>query len=321
MPESEVFLAPLQESKLGSALERIIQSLQLSDITSSSSPQDLLPRHKDTRFVDQSSRIAEKSVLFQQLIRSLKLKHGYECSFKLSHHQLLCDRFLIGIEKRDITVTQIQDLCLQMQMPADYQQNFLSQLAEANVLGFGFEATANRCFYKAYLEFWDQIQAKLCSQPRQLAPLSLFLGYKWNALDPTQAVLSTYLYYPSLSVAEILLRISRIYGSQNSFVCEWVNSIIQLAASRFKQGSFVYVEVSEGNSRQSFDINIYRADLKIHHIQAQLQKLCQHYAISTEAFAQFCASIADRPLGHLSGGYDRTGQDFVTLYYEIEALS
>ena len=82
---------------------------------------------------------------------------------------------------------------------------------------------------------------------------------------------------------------------------------------------FIYLEVSEeDNPRRSFDINLYKANLKLHELYPFLSKTSRHYSIPPEEFDPLYDQIRTRLFGHLAGGIDREGKDFLTIYYEVE---
>jgi len=43
-------------------------------------------------------------------------------------------------------------------------------------------------------------------------------------------------------------------------------------------------------------------------------------SVRTAALGKASADALGQPFGHLSGGLGRDGRDFLTVYYEIEAL-
>jgi hypothetical protein len=46
----------------------------------------------------------------------------------------------------------------------------------------------------------------------------------------------------------------------------------------------------------------------------------RHYSIPSGEFDHLFEQVGDKIFGHLSGGIDREGKDFLTTYYEIEGL-
>ena len=97
--------------------------------------------------------------------------------------------------------------------------------------------------------------------------------------------------------------------------------ILALAAARVGRDSFVYVEAEEeGNPRRSFDLNFYKAGLRVADLRVPLSRLCEKYSIPSARLESLLGESAARPFGHLSGGLGREGEDFLTVYYEIEGL-
>jgi hypothetical protein len=67
--------------------------------------------------------------------------------------------------------------------------------------------------------------------------------------------------------------------------------------------------------RNSFDINIYGAGLKIREITGDLLDLFRFYSVPEEEYYAMIESIQDQIVGHIAGGVGREGKGFVTLYY------
>jgi hypothetical protein len=150
----------------------------------------------------------------------------------------------------------------------------------------------------------------------------LHLGFKWDALDNNRRAIAHYTAYPLLTVKDILKRLSKIYaGHPDRTPFEITTGIISLAASRVHNDLFIYLEVSEkDNPRRSFDINLYKANLYMKELSPFLSKMCQHYSIPSQDFDSLYDRIGDKLFGHLAGGIDREGKDFLTIYYEVEGL-
>ena len=134
--------------------------------------------------------------------------------------------------------------------------------------------------------------------------------------------MARYTAYPLLSVKDILKRLSKIYeGHPDRTSFEIVKGIISLASSRVPNDLFIYLEVSEeDNPRRSFDINLYKANLYMEELSHFLSKMCRHYSIPSEEFDSLYDQVGDKLFGHLAGGIDREGKDFLTIYYEVEGL-
>jgi hypothetical protein len=238
---------------------------------------------------------------------------------------LLGNRFLLGISKKEIGLKayeRIIDICERMGMPGDLLAAFKQRLDEANYVHFGFEENETTCLYKAYLEFGGKIEEELKSSQNASKPFLLHLGFKWDAFNNTKQSITHYTWYPWLSAPDILARLSNILDPQrhrNSF--EIAENIVKLASERILHRDILYLEVTEENNpRTSFDINIYRASLQVGELYPLLSRMGQYYSISPEKFHGLYDRVKDKTFGHLSGGIDREGKDFLTVYYGVESF-
>jgi hypothetical protein len=253
------------------------------------------------------------------IIEDLGLACGYERSFKMLDGTLLANRFLLGINTEDVSPERLLDVCRQLGMPPQYLESFQAQLADANVVFLGFEDNRVDCRYKVYLEFWDKVTSDIRRKSNKQEPALLHLGFKWNTEDNTQGVVSRYVCYPMLSVEQILRRLLNVYqGDENNASLRIAADVIQFAARRGAGSSLVYVEVREDDSpRKSFDINLYKARLRLGDIAPFLARMREHYSIPADQFGRLVQLAGDKLLGHLAGGLNREGKDFLTVYYEV----
>ncbi len=256
------------------------------------------------------------------LVRGLGVGFGFERSFKLSAGSAQGERLILGVRSRLADPASLAGVCRGIGMPEAQLARFLEALPEANTVGFGFEGDARGGVYKVYLEFWEQLWGRLQRDPRDLSPAPLFLGFKWQPGGSASTV-ARYTCHPLLSLGGIRQRLEALYeGRTDSPSLEATHAILDLAGRRLARGdSFVYVEAEEeGNPRKSFDLNLYKARLPVDALQPALDALGGRYAIPAVLLAQSLAPAAGTPFGHLSGGLGREGRDFLTVYYELEAL-
>jgi hypothetical protein len=264
----------------------------------------------------------EKAGVLFHLAQDLQVEFGVEYSFKMCRQTLLPNRFLITISKDSIEPhpqARILDACDRIDMPAQFRETFLEKLPTANYVHFGFEENARSCLYKAYLEFWTKWEDEITNRPERSDPFLLYLGFKWDASDHAKHALARYTCYPLMSAADIMTRLRDIYqGPQYEEPRAATKEILDIALARTASHNILYLEVSEGNNpRRSFDMNMYRAKIPLKDLHHLLSKMCQNYSIPTEEFDKLYEKIDDKMLGHVSGGIDRQGQDFLTIYYKM----
>jgi len=263
--------------------------------------------------------ISKKANLLFKLTEDLNLE-GIERSFKMAEKKLFGNRFLLGISRDEIQNEKLLDVCEQMNMPGNYMDTFKKNLSDANIVLLGFEENEKTCVYKVYLEFWEKVKKEIHTKQNKKEPVLLYLGFKWDTQDNAKRAVSEYTCYPLLSVRNILKRISNIYdGCKDRTSFEIVEDIINLASGRLINAAFIYLEVSEENyPRKSFDINLYKAGLQLEQLYLLLSKIRRHYSISPKEFNLLYDQVNTKLLGHLSGGIDREGKNFLTIYYEVE---
>ena len=269
---------------------------------------------------DEDAPAAARPLL--HLVRGLGVGFGFEKSFKLSAGSLLDDRMILGVRARLTDAQSLLRVCREIGMPQAYRAQFEGSLPDANTIGFGFEADAQGGVYKVYLEFWDRLWQRVQREPDNAAPALLFLGFKWEARDSARCALARYTCHPLLSIQGIQRRLEALYeGRAESPSLQATRDILDVSARRLQGDSFVYVEAEEeGNPRRSFDLNLYKARLRVDDLQPVLQVLGRRYGVTDDALAQASALARGRPFGHLSGGLGRDGRDFLTVYYELEGL-
>lgn len=86
--------------------------------------------------------------------------------------------------------------------------------------------------------------------------------------------------------------------------------------------SFLYLDVSESdNPRCSFDVNLYKTGLRVADAAPELRRAAAHFDLAAEVIDTQLQRLGPRPLGHLSGGMDRHGVEFLSVYGEIQPLS
>lgn len=271
-----------------------------------------------------AARLAER--LFRS-IKNLPLT-GFERSFKLLAGQLWRDRFLVGLRTAALPAPDLERLAESLGMPAALRAALGARQPEASFVHIGFEHGAGHSTYKLYLEFPRTVAlAAACTQ----VPAPLYLGFKWNPQDSARCTVSSYAQPQSLALADAAQRIAVAYGDSgnsgnaskagdaghaNGFVSQLAVDIVTQAARASASATVQFVEVTEDNSaRLSFDVNLYDSALTVCDLRAPLQALATNFGVPTADFSALMAQTADHLAGHVSGGTDRAGRPFLTLYH------
>jgi hypothetical protein len=264
----------------------------------------------------------QKGDFLFQLVQGLETQIGHEQSFKVMKNTFLAERFLLGFKKEAVPENRrekILDICREIAMPSDYLRQFSEGLPEANIVLFGFEAGETASLYKAYLEFGGRFEEVLKQNPRNPSPFLLHLGFKWDTLDDRKRAVAEYRCFPSFTVEDMRERLSGVFAAEkHKAACEIANGILDRASRRAAGDPFLYLEVEEkGNPRRSFDINVYRANMKMQELYPLLSRMAHHYEIPAQDIRRIYEPAKDLIFGHLSGGVDREERDFLTWYFGV----
>ena len=61
-----------------------------------------------------------------------------------------------------------------------------------------------------------------------------------------------------------------------------------------------------------------QAKIRLEELSPLVSEMCRHYAIPSQEFHGVYDGIENEFLGHIAGGIDREGRDFLTIYYGVE---
>lgn len=228
----------------------------------------------------------------------------------MGHGRLLGERELFGVQLRHVGAPRALELCRQLGMPAADLEAFRAQLPDAEVLHFGIEPSEQGAMHKVYVEYPRRLAAQVGD------PVVLHLAWKWDPLRLERRGVATYRCLPKRPLQQVFERMQALYGSQaGGRGLALLQDVASLAAARTAE-PLMYLEVEEaGNPRASFDLNVHSAELLLRDIEPQLRGLQAHFAIPEETFASYLAPFRQHRLGHLSGGIDRVGAEFATVYF------
>ena len=258
-----------------------------------------------------------------QLVKELNVMYDFERSFKMSQQKIGWHRFLMVVDKDDVKGNpheRILSICERMTMPKDFLDMFKENLSQANPVDFGFEADEGSCIYKAYLDFLPQLRKGGHINLNQTKPHIMFLGFKWDVLDPEKKVLTKYTWCPALSFEEIRRRLSDIYDHyKGGKLIELAEEFLRIIFSRTTHDKVYYLDVTEGHSqRRSFDINAYSANLQLKELFPLMIKIWEYFSIPAQEFSELYRQVETKIFGHFSGGMDREGNDFLTVYFGLK---
>ena len=322
-------MSPLVAKRFAIDLRKVLdshettQGVQASESAIASGEMDMTPNSgKESSDAD---RGLEKILTLFRQVGGLNTQMDLESSFKTVHGRIFENRFLLGLDRRELkagTDERIAAICEKIGMPEKLLAVFSRGLPDANHVYFGVEKDEKTLMFKVYLECRDKIEKQIGGAAVAGQSFPLFTGYKWDTRSPERQAVTRYDWYPSLPIPEILGRLrANVDSDGHSALFEIARGIVERASERIAHGDIQYLEVSEeGNPRKSFDLNIYKSGLRLVDLFPQLLAALQHYAIPADRFEHLYQRIKTERFGHLAGGIDRDGNDFMTVYYGVNQV-
>ena len=281
--------------------------------------QRLVPTPPIPAPVFRSVKGTDKVKLLFGFLKEHQMQPAFERSWGFQVQELHADRFLLGFEKKQVGANpdeKLVDVCLRMDMPEDFLEVFLKNLPSAKIVGFGFGEDENTCIIKAYLELGAPFY-RAGSTFDKSEPYLSHLGLKWDADDRSRKALARYTCSPGLSASMVQRRLADdFYGDAAAKPFQIIHGILEHAAAKGGEQRFDFLDVSEENNpRSSYDINVYGAYLQLSEIHSFLLAICRYYQIPEEEFRSRYEQAQNHVLGHIAGGRNRHGKDFLTLYF------
>lgn len=259
--------------------------------------------------------VASTAGRLMELARAYPLE-GFERSFKASAHRLLTERFLFGIQRQRLRTQMVADFCRGLGIPPVFLSAAMRAIPSADTLHFGYEGQGQGAFCKLYLEFWRRLNDCQSGLAMETA-VPLYLAFKWDPDDPRRQALARYACYPRVDAAAMKRRLTALYGDGAAQCPSWIflhdllDSLIQAG-----KAAPMYIEVREdGCPRHSFDLNLHDLDVPMSSLVVPTLRLGQAFGLARQDLEGLLAALGDFPIGHVSGGTSREGDDFLTVYY------
>ena len=264
-------------------------------------------------------RKQKKERLLVWSIKKLKVPIWFERSCKITEKKININRFIYYFSKASLgqnASSRILDICNRLGMPDSLLDSFQKILPDLSFIHFGFEEKESTCGYKIYGEYG--VDRK--SIPKMKEPFIGALGFKWDAFNPEKQVITKYTCLPALSLENIHERVTDVFQTQvNSLLVEASKDILNHALKNITLNEVIYLEVSDGNGpRRSFDINVYDAGLRMKHISQAIIKIFRRFSIPDSIYENIYNPNNDYSFGHISGGVDKDGKAFISLYGGLE---
>ncbi len=255
------------------------------------------------------------------LVRALKAPYGLERSVKIVPGALMEDRFLVSLHRSALGAAAADRLLKMAQvlgLPQDFAGAIAAAQAEADVVHFGYEGGPRHAIYKIYLEYASRVRRAQAQNAGE--PVLVHLAYKWMPGEG-QCAVTRYTWLPCRDRNGLAARLRTLVPAAlapRALRCGL--DLLSRAAARTDPRHLFLMEVEEpGNPRRSYDINVYRAELHLRDIADLVDAVATDFAVPQPQARALLERSGALALGHLSGGRGRDGDEFVTVYYGVEA--
>jgi hypothetical protein len=254
------------------------------------------------------------------LVASWGVPWGQEDAFKLTSRGLLAGRILIGMDIRAWTPEPALQFARELGASPAALAVLLPHLRRANALFIGLEPRADDTVCKLYLEFWDEVRREV-RRTGSRQPRLLHLGVKWTTADPSRHWVAQYQCHPLLGTRDVLRRISAVHGNGTP-VGDIAATIVRHGMHHTPGAPLLYLEASEeGTPRNSYDVNLYKTGLVVGDVEPQLRHAAAALGADADPrWPHLLQAFAGSLLGHIAGGVDREGGQFLSVYVEVRPL-
>jgi hypothetical protein len=256
------------------------------------------------------------------VVEELQAPYGLERSVKITRGALADDRCLISIGRAalgEAPADRLVQIGGAFGMPEVFMRALPASLEHADIVHLGYEAAAGRDTYKIYCEYASAVRRAMAARSRD--PVLVHLAYKWTPRRADSAAVTRYTWVPCRSRGELDLKLEDLVPAADApHAHRCALALLSRLAAFADSGELLLMEVEEpGNPRWSCDLNVYDAGLRMRDIADLLDATATDFSIGPERAHAVFDRAADRMLGHLSAGVGRDGQEFVTVYFGVEA--
>jgi tryptophan 7-halogenase len=254
------------------------------------------------------------------LVGRLRAPYGLERSVKIAPGALFDDRCLISLHRSALgsaPADKLAEMARALGIPAGFAEKIAGALEGAEIVHFGHEAGAGSPVRKLYFEYAERTRRAMAKGE----PALVHLAYKWAPGRAQGAAVTRYTWSPCRTRDEVEAKLKALVpASEAPRALGCALSLLSRVAALADSGELLMMEVEEpGNPRRSCDLNVYDAELRVRDVADLIERAVKDFAVPESRAIAVFGRARELALGHLSAGIGRDGQEFVTIYYGIQA--
>lgn len=233
-------------------------------------------------------------------------------SVKLGQQSINRNRLILGMRSADITFKKLARKLVELKFPESKLLELENRYYTADDLGFAIEKTSDgRIDLRVYFEIkytnsnWYKVKSeRIKNQDHYTMPL--FVGYKWMHGEP-KIITSNYNYIQYMNGNQLLERLSNITNYLPSCIRrelydKSVDDVLE----------YVVMEVRDTETKRfSYDIRFDTNKIFVRDFSSK--EIMEKFKVNFDALKEF----SNLSIGHISGGKDKNGEDFLTLYFVV----
>lgn len=233
-------------------------------------------------------------------------------SVKIGQQSINRNRLILGMRSADITFKKLSRKLLELNFPESKLVELENRYYVADDLGFAIEKAADSVIdLRVYFEIkytnskWFEVKRERMKN-QDYYTMPLFVGFKWKHNEP-KVITSNYDFIQYMDGNMLLERLSKI----SDYIPTPIRK--ELANKNMDDAkNYVVTEVKDNDTKRfsydiRFDVNtIYLKDFSS-------KEIVDRFKINFDALKEFTGLS----IGHISGGKDKTGDDFLTLYFVV----
>lgn len=233
-------------------------------------------------------------------------------SVKIGQQSINRNRLILGMRSADITFKKLSRKLLELNFPESRLTELENRYYGADDLGFAIEKTSDGLIdLRVYFEIkytnakWFEVKSERMKN-QDYYTMPLFIGFKWKHNEP-KVITSNYNFIQYMDGNQLLDRLTKI--------TEYIPAPIrrELANKSIDDvRNYVVMEVKDNDTKRfSYDI---RFDInKVYLRDFSSKEIIERFKINFDALKEFNGLS----VGHISGGKDKNGEDFLTLYFVV----
>lgn len=233
-------------------------------------------------------------------------------SAKIQENSINSNRILLVMRGSDITFKKLARKLSELQFPESKLVEIENRYYSAGDICFAIEKSEEGIDLRIYFEIkysksnWYKVKSERM-KTKDYYTMPLFVGYKWLHHEP-KVLVSHYNYIQHMNGNQLIERLKQISNYVPSCVEKQLKdkSIDEVL-------NYVVMEVKDSKSnRFSYDVRFLKGMLSIKDFSEK--DLVNKFKINYNTIS---SSFANLSIGHVAGGKNKNGDEFLTLYFVV----